>query len=108
MQILFGVRASWLLPEEQQAQTAKRPTKDKRNPNDFTTSLSPTTLQPTGGDKGTGGGQSDCKLYQTSEWTIEKLIKFCTMSVLPSSAETKEETAKKRLWTRKDRDTDMD
>lgn len=29
VQILFGVRASWLLPEEQQAQTAKRPTKDK-------------------------------------------------------------------------------
>lgn len=28
-QILFGVRASWLLPLEQQAQTAKRPTKDK-------------------------------------------------------------------------------
>lgn len=29
VQILFGVRASWLLPEEQQAQTAKRPTRDK-------------------------------------------------------------------------------
>lgn len=28
-QILFGVRASWLLPWEQQAQTAKRPTEDR-------------------------------------------------------------------------------
>ncbi len=29
LQILFGVRASWLLFKEQQAQTAKRPEKDK-------------------------------------------------------------------------------